>query len=149
MDARLVQAGALEQLDAYVDKFGYRAELQKIAPTYRDNQMTVNGKVYGFPDDGDVLILYYRKDIFARTDLRKDFEAKYRYALAPPKSWKQFAEIGSFLTERLKKEGIYGASLIRDPSLAQFMFQERFRVEGGQFFNANTMQATVNDSSGD
>ena len=29
----LVQAGALEQLDAYVDKFGYRAELQKIAPT--------------------------------------------------------------------------------------------------------------------
>jgi len=129
----LVQAGALEQLDAYVDKYGYRAELQKIAPTYRDNQMTVNGKIYGFPDDGDVLILYYRKDIFARADLRKDFEAQYGYALAPPNSWKRFAEIGSFLTERLKNEGIYGASLIRDPSLAQFMFQERFRVEGGRF----------------
>ena len=45
----LVQAGALEQLDKYVDKYGYRAELQKIAPTYRDNQMKVDGKIEGSP----------------------------------------------------------------------------------------------------
>ena len=32
----LVRAGALEQLDSYVDKYGFRDELQKIAPTYRD-----------------------------------------------------------------------------------------------------------------
>ena len=67
----LAQAGALEQLDSYVDKYGFRAELQKIAPTYRDNQMTVNGKIYGFPDDGDVFVIYYRKDIFARADLKR------------------------------------------------------------------------------
>ena len=30
----LAQAGALEALDPYVDKYGYRDELQKIAPTY-------------------------------------------------------------------------------------------------------------------
>src|SRR5690348_1766467 len=57
----LAQAGALEPLDSYVDKYGYREELQKIAPTFRDNWMTSNGKIYAFPDDGDVLILYYRK----------------------------------------------------------------------------------------
>ena len=78
----LVQAGALEVLDPYVDKYGFRAELQKIAPTYRDNQMTVNGKIYGFPDDGDVFLFYYRKDIFARDDLKKAFKAKYKYDLA-------------------------------------------------------------------
>jgi len=69
----LANAGALEPLDPYVDKYGYRDELQKIAPTYRDNQMTVNGKIYGFPDDGDVFVMYYRKDIFARDDLKKAF----------------------------------------------------------------------------
>src|SRR5262245_20019554 len=58
----LVRAGALEQLDSFVDKYGFRDELQKIAPTYRDNQMKVDGKIYGFPDDGDLFILYYRKD---------------------------------------------------------------------------------------
>ena len=62
----LVRAGALEQLDPYVDKYGFRDELQEIAPTYRDNQMKVGGKIYGFPDDGDVFILYYRKDVFGR-----------------------------------------------------------------------------------
>ena len=74
--------------------------------------MTVNGKIYGFPDDGDVFVMYYRKDIFARADLQKAFKAKYKYDLAPPKTWKQFDEIGSFLTEQLKSEGIYGASLL-------------------------------------
>jgi len=144
----LVQAGALENLDPYVEKYGFRAELQKIAPTYRDNQMTVNGKIYGFPDDGDVFLFYYRKDIFARPDLQKAFKAKYGYDLAPPKTWKQFDDIGSFLTEALKSEGIYGASFFREPPYTMFMFQERFRVEGGKFFDASSMKATVNSPIG-
>jgi len=144
----LAQAGALEVLDPYVDKYGFRAELQKIAPTYRDNQMTVGGKIYGFPDDGDVFVFYYRKDIFARDNLKKAFKAKYQYDLAPPKTWKQFDEIGSFLTEALKSEGIYGASMFREAGYGNFMFQERFRNEGGKFFDANTMKATINTPVG-
>src|SRR4030095_7300724 len=128
----LAQAGALEVLDPYVDKNGFRDELQKIAPTYRDNQMKVNGKIYGFPDDGDVFLFYYRKDIFARPDLQQAFKAKYKYDLAPPKTWKQFDAMGALLTEALKGEGIYGASFFREPTYAQLMFQERFRVEGGR-----------------
>jgi len=144
----LVQAGALQQLDSYVDKYKFRDELQKIAPIYRDNQMTVNGKIYGFPDDGDVFLMYYRKDIFARADLQKAFKAKYGYDLAPPKTWKQFDEIGSFLTGALKSEGIYGASFFREPPYTMFMFEERFRVEGGKFFDASTMKATINSPIG-
>ncbi len=144
----LAQAGALEVLDPYVDKYGYRNELKTIAPTYRDNQMTVNGKIYGFPDDGDVFLMYYRKDIFARDDLKKAFKAKYKYDLAPPKTWKQFDEIGSFLTDALKSEGIYGASFFREPPYTMFMFEERFRVEGGRFFDPKTMKATVNSPVG-
>lgn len=143
----LAQAGALEVLDPYVDKYGYRNELKTIASTYRDNQMTVNGKIYGFPDDGDVFLFYYRKDIFARADLKKAFKDKYKYDLAPPKTWKQFDEIGSFLTEALKGEKTYGASFFREAPYTMFMFQERFRVEGGKFFDAN-MKATVNSPIG-
>ncbi len=144
----LVQAGALEQLDPYVDRYAFRQELQQIAPTYRDNQMMVNGKIYGFPDDGDVFLLYYRKDIFARDQLKKEFKAKYNYDLAPPKTWKQFDEIGAFLTEKLKGEGIYGACFFREAPYTMFMFEERFRVEGGKFFDPGTMKATVNSPIG-
>jgi len=143
----LAQAGALEVLDPYVDKYAYRNELKTIAPTYRDNQMTVGGKIYGFPDDGDVFVMYYRKDIFARGDLKKAFKAKHGSDLAVPKTWKQFDEIGAFLSEALKKEGIYGASFFRDPGYGNFMFQERFRNEGGKFFDAN-MKATINTPVG-
>ena len=143
----LAGAGALEPLDALVDKYGYRAELQKIAPTYRDNQMTVNGKIYGFPDDGDVFVMYYRKDIFARDDLKKAFKAKTGSELAVPKTWKQFDETAAFLTEALKKDGIYGAAFFREPPYTMYMFQERFRNEGGKFFDAG-MKATINNDIG-
>lgn len=144
----LAQAGALEVLDPYVDKYDYRAELQKIAATYRDNQMMVGSKIYGFPDDGDVFVLYYRKDLFARPDLRSAFKAKHGYDLAPPKTWKQFDDIGSFFTEKLKAEGIYGASMFREAGYGNFMFQERFRNEGGKFFDAASMKATINSPIG-
>jgi multiple sugar transport system substrate-binding protein len=144
----LVQMGALEPLDRYVDAFGYREELRKIAPVFRDNWMTFNGKIYALPDDGDVLVLYYRKDIFANADLKKAFRAKYGRELAPPQTWKQFEEVGGFLSEALKGEKVYGASMVCDPAFAQYLFQERFRNEGGRFFDPATMKATVNSPAG-
>ena len=144
----LAQAGALEPLDTYVEKYGYRDELMKIAPTYRDNWMRANGRTYAFADDGDVLILYYRKDIFGDAGIRSAFKTKLGYELAPPKTWKQFGEIGAFLTEHMKTAGVYGASAARDPAFSQYMFQERFRNEGGRFFDAQTMKATINNPIG-
>ena len=78
----LAKAGALEVLDPYVEKYGYRDELQTIAPTYRDNQMKVNDKIYGFPDDGDVFVFYYRKDIFEDPKIQEEFKAKLNRELA-------------------------------------------------------------------
>jgi multiple sugar transport system substrate-binding protein len=143
----LVRAGALEQLDSYVDKYGFRDELQKIAPTYRDNQMKVDGKIYGFPDDGDVFILYYRKDVFEDPKNREEFKAKYGYDLAAPKTWKEYDEIGKFLTDKYAPK-MYGAGQFRQPAYSQLLFQERFRVEGGKFFDPKTMKATVNSDIG-
>jgi multiple sugar transport system substrate-binding protein len=124
----LANAGALEVLDPYVDKYGYRDELQKIAPTYRDNQMKVGDKIYGFPDDGDVFLFYYRKDIFGDPKLQAEFKEKAGRDLTVPNT--------------------YGASFFRQPPYAQMMFQERFRNEGGKFFDADSMKATINSDVG-
>jgi multiple sugar transport system substrate-binding protein len=145
--ADLVRAGALEELDPYVDKYGFRDELQKIAPTYRDNQMTVDGKIYGFPDDGDLFILYYRKDLFEDPENQAAFKEKHGYDLAPPATWEQYAQIGQFITDKYAPE-IYGAGQFRQPAYGQLLFQERFRVEGGKFFDPDTMKAQVNNEIG-
>ena len=110
----LANAGALEVLDPYVDKYGYRDELQKIAPTYRDNQMKVGDKIYGFPDDGDVFVMYYRKDVFDDAANKDAFKAKFGRDLTVPKTWKEFDEVGQFLTDKLAPQ-TYGASFFRQP----------------------------------
>jgi multiple sugar transport system substrate-binding protein len=93
-------------------------------------------------------VLYYRKDLFANAELNKAFRAKYRRDLAPPQTWKQFDEVGGFLTDALKAEKVYGASMVCDPAFAQYLFQERFRNEGGRFFDPTTMKATINSPVG-
>jgi multiple sugar transport system substrate-binding protein len=144
----LARAGALEVLDPYVDRFGYREELKTIAPVYRDNQMTVEGKIYGFPDDGDVFVFYYRKDVLTDPRIQAAYKAKHGTdAPVPPKTWKEFDQLGSTITEVTAGKP-YGAAFFRDAPYAQFMFQERFRTEGGRFFDRDTMKATVNGPVG-
>ena len=143
----LVAAGALEPLDDMVDKHGFRDELQDIAPTYRDNQMTYDGTIYGFPDDGDVLLMYYRKDLFGDAGNQAAFKKQYGYDLAPPTDWKQFYEISQFFTEKMGPKG-HGSALIHSPGLVHFLFEERFRGAGGRFFDAKSMKSTINSDVG-
>ena len=143
----LAFAGVLEPLDEWVEQYGYRDELSTIAPVYRDNQMMVEGTTYGFPDDGDVLVLYYRRDLFEDPENMAEFKAMHGYDLAPPKTWQQFNEIGRFITDKYAPD-IYGAGMLRQPGNAQYLFQERFRVEGGKFFDSETMKATINSEAG-
>lgn len=143
----LVNAGALMQLDDMVDQYGYRSELDNIAPTYRDNQMKVDGKIYGFPDDGDLFILYYRKDIFEDPANMAAFKAKHGYDLAAPQTWEQYSQIGQFLTDKYGPD-MYGAGQFRQAAYGIWLFEERFRNEGGRFFDPETMRATINDEIG-
>ncbi len=145
--ADLASAGAIEPLDGFVKKYKFGAELAQIEPAYRDSQMKWDGKIFGIPDDGDVLILYYRKDLFGDPANRSAFKAKYGYELAPPTTWQQFSEIGNFFTDKYAPK-LYGAGMIRRASLLHYFFQERFRNEGGRFFDPVSMKSTVNSDIG-
>uniref|UniRef100_UPI0025A0C77A hypothetical protein n=1 Tax=Klebsiella pneumoniae TaxID=573 RepID=UPI0025A0C77A len=65
----------------------------------------------------------------------------------PPKTWKEFDQVGSLITE-VTGGKLYGAAFFRQPPYAQFMFQERFRNEGGKFFDTASMKAAVNGPVG-
>ena len=127
----MVRAGAVEPLDAYVDKYGYRAELDDIGDVYRENQMRIGDTIYGFPDDGDVFILYYRKDVFEEM------------GLSVPTTWDEFYEVSKAITDA-KAPDMYGSAFMRARGLLQYFYQERARVEGCKFFDAETMKATIN-----
>jgi len=143
----LVNAGVIVPLDQYVDDFDYRDELQDIASVYRENQMTYDGQIYGLPDDGDVLILYYRTDLFGDETHRTAFEEKHGYELAPPETWDQFYDIAQYFDEALGEDGD-GAALIHAPGLVHYIFAMRYRTAGGKFFDPETMEAGIAGETG-
>ena len=142
----LIEAGALEPLDDFIDKYDYREEFADIAPVYRVMGI-YKGKIYGLQDDGDVLIHYYRKDLFADAGNQSDFKAKYGYDLVPPTTWEQFSQISEFFTDKFAPD-LYGSARINAPGLVHFMFQERFRNNGGKFFDGDTMKAQIGGDIG-
>lgn len=144
--ADLIQFGALEPLDGYLERFDYKQELKEISPAYRDNWMHWRGRVYGIPDDGDALVFYYRLDLFEDAVNQKVFRERYGYALAPPKTWRQFDDISAFFSQQYAPN-IYGSAIPRDTHTFYF-FEEQFRANGGRFFNEATMEATINSPIG-
>jgi len=143
--ADMVANGMVEDLGPYVEKYGVAAEDADINPAFADWQF-YDGTRYGLVVDGDVLVTYYRKDLFADPANQEAFRAKYGYDLAPPADYGQFGDIACFLTEKYAPD-LYGAGVINTGYMF-FMFGERFRVAGGRFFDAETMKATVNSDIG-
>ena len=60
----LADRGVIAPLDEWVTKYKAQATFADIHPLYRAMPKH-KGKTWGFFDDGDMYILYYRKDIFA------------------------------------------------------------------------------------
>ncbi len=144
----LARAGALEPLDAYIDEFDYRDDLETIGAVYRDNQMMVGETIFGLPDDGDVFVFYYRTDVLGDPEIQAAFAEAHGYALPmPPTTWSEYRDVACFITEHTGGEP-YGAGSFRTPEYTQFLFQERFRTEGGAFFDPKTMAAQINNEIG-
>ena len=97
--ADFVTSGLLEQLDPFMDQYMNKADLDDYHPLYR-GLMNYSGKFWGLFDDGDVIILYYRTDLFEDQKNKDDFKAQFGVDLAAPKDWTEYDNIQSFFTER-------------------------------------------------
>ncbi len=143
--ADMVSNEAAIDLGPYIEKYGVPTEDADINPAFKDWQ-SYSGKTYGLVVDGDVLVTYYRKDLFGDPEHQKAFKEKYGYDLAAPKDYGQFGDIACYFTEKLQPN-TYGAGVINTGYMF-FFFGERFRVAGGRLFDPETMKATLNSDIG-
>jgi multiple sugar transport system substrate-binding protein len=143
----LLLEDALEQLDGYIDHFGLPADVQDMLPLYR-TLGAWNGRRFGLFDDGDVLLLYYRRDLFEDPANQRDFAAQFGRPLGTPRGydWQQFMDAARFFSER-GGQRLYGlAPFNRD--LRWGWFQARLRRNGGRFFDPATMKPGVDEEPG-
>lgn len=140
-----VSAGVLEPLDGYIEQYYPQEELEGIHPTYLNNWSKVGDTTYAIPDDGDVHILYYRRDLFEDEENQTEFEDAYGYELAPPETWDQYIDICEFFTDKYAPD-LYGCAFQRTGQ-AYHWFHAAFRSFGGEFFDPETMEAQVNNET--
>lgn len=141
-------AGVLEPLNPYIDQYMNKADMEDYLPVYGSEGYARQGDTwYGLPDDGDVFILYYRKDLFEDEANQKEFKEKYGYDLAPPKTYQEFNEIGQFFTDKFSPD-LYGGAFQHLEGQAFDWFVGPFSGNGGQFFDPETMAPGINSEAG-
>jgi multiple sugar transport system substrate-binding protein len=109
--------------------------------------MNYGGQRYGLFDDGDVIILYYRTDLFEDPANKDAFMAQYGHELAVPKDWTEYDEIQAFFTEQGGGNSWGGVSQ-RQPGQVYGWFSEEFRNRGGRFFDDESLDATLDSQAG-
>ena len=82
---------------------GY-AEWPKNTPNY-----------WGLPAMADAVGWTYRKDWFAKPELRAEFKAKYNRELEPPKTWDELLEVSKFFTgKEIDGKKVYGSYIFTE-----------------------------------
>lgn len=89
-------------------KAGYISSLEDYYGKYKKNSASVLPKVeklayfddkrYTVPLDGDVIMLYYRKDAFENPTAKQRFKAEKGKDLAVPQTWADYVECARFFT---------------------------------------------------
>ena len=143
-----VNVGVVEPLNPYIDKYMNKADMDDFLDVYKSEGYARMGNTwYGLPDDGDVFVLYYRKDLFEDAGNMADFKAKYGYDLAAPETWDQFDDIGNFFTDNFAPD-LYGGAIQRLEGQVYSWWMGAFSGNGGQFFDPNSMKPGVNSAAG-
>lgn len=143
----LVRSEVLLPLDDRIAQFGVASDRADLLPGYRALG-SWNQRTYGLFDDGDALLVYYRKDLFADPAIRRSFSQRFGCPLGDPQAfdWSHLLEVARFFTERQAPHRYGMAPFNRDLSWA--WFQAYFRAHGGQFFDPVTMKPAINTAIG-
>lgn len=92
-------------------------DISRILPQFLDGvsqrYSTVADTVYALPFSPSVQLLYYRKDLFESTVLRRLYQEEYKCDLLPPTNFTEFNRIAEFFTKKKNPNSPvdYGTSL--------------------------------------
>jgi len=143
------QAGFLLNLDDFAKKLD--PNMGDVTPGYRDFYCKFGADLYAVPFDGDVLSLYYRKDLFENEAEKAAFMAEFGYELTAPATWDQYLDVAKFFYrktgEKLAGETLgrpfYGTAFYGQKDQIFAWWGNRFASMGGGWFDEGTMKPDV------
>ncbi len=144
----MAEGGVIAPIDDWLAKYANPADQEDYHPLYRA-MATYKGKTWGFFDDGDVFMLYYRRDIFEDQKLKDAYKAKFNQDLRVPETWDEYSQVAQFITDQLAPN-VYGGAHFRKFGSPgnQFSYLQQYRSNGGIFFDDQTMKAQLDSEAG-
>lgn len=118
-----VNMGILRPLDDFVAKAGGQEFIKDFTP-FLVKAMTINGKLYGLPHEGDALVIYYNADMFQKAGLNPD---------KPLETWDEFLLASRKLTD--PSQGRWAFGMLASPAIASIWMQSWFLANGSNYFN--------------
>ena len=96
------------------------------------SNLTFDGKVYGFPSEGDTAWLFYRKDLLEAAGIQ------------PPQTMDEMLQAAI----KLNTPDRFGMVMGSSTDEAWWDFMHYFWAFGGQLYDPNTLEVTVNNAQG-
>lgn len=123
----LVNKGAFVDLTNWIEENKIILKPDDFIPSIYDSYTLQNGKRWATPFDGDTHVLFYRKSILAKHNLK------------PPETWDDFLNVSRTITEKEKENGIYGSAIMayKVPVLILSSFLNRVGGYGGQLLTSD------------
>lgn len=145
----LVHEGLIADLTPLFERFGFvLSEGREDGYILAQNQATFAGRIVAVPADGDVTILYLRKDLIDDVENQKRFREKYGKALSVPATWSEYQELIEFFHR--PEAGFYGALEQREPSTGWMFWLSRYASQAvpNQYLFDEQMRPLINSPRG-
>ena len=121
----LVADGLIEDLTPLFAEFGFDLDERPRDAFIRPAlQARLGQRIVAVPADGDVAILYLRRDLMQDPDEQAAFRKATGRALTPPATWQEYEELVRFFDR--PAHGLYGAAEERDPDGAWMYWLIRY-----------------------
>ena len=106
----------LVNAEALMDVTNFLSENEKLVKSFRTKNMEnckYKNSYFGIPIIGGANILFYRRDLFESTAVKRMFKEQHRLPLRTPRTWSEFNGIARFFTKEYNENSptAYGTSI--------------------------------------
>jgi len=123
--ADLLEQGLIEDLTPLAGKYGFGIDDKPPQGFFRLRlQGYVGDKLVAVPADGDVMLMYLRRDLLESPVEKAAFRKAYGRELAVPKTWQEYDQLQQFFHR--PQQGLYGSAEQRERDSAWMFWLPRY-----------------------
>lgn len=113
---------------------------ERFLPKLMERYGRVNGELYALPETPSTQMLFYRKDLFEDTAIKRLYREINHAALCPPQSFQEYNRIASFFTRTVNRDSpvSYGSTMtLGNTGTAATEFLTRYFALTHDLFDSN------------